>query len=163
MWPTWYSESALQDAGVGIPSDAEDAAEFAQAFGPEGSVIVGGTDWSGFNSMIQTFAAYVPIDRLNELVAEGGWSTDPAAQKGAEWFVTLRDMGYWSNNTAGNTVDGANAAFQSGSNAGIDLISQFFGSVPEDLLSDIVLGGIPVPDDAIEENPVVMAGWVDGV
>lgn len=134
VWPTWYNGEALEAAGLEVPVDEQSAVAYAESVGSDASVIVGGADWSGFNAFIQTMQAYIPYDRLNELCAEGGWSTDPAAQAGAEWFVTLRDAGFWSTGSSGQTVDGANASFQGSASTGINLISDFFGTVPAELV-----------------------------
>ncbi|MCL3863304.1 ABC transporter substrate-binding protein [Actinotalea sp. K2] len=159
VWPTWYHSEDLQAAGVPVPATEEDVNAFVSALGGDGSVVVGGSDWSGFNAFLQTLQAYLSIEDLNRLAAEGGWSDNEDARKGVEWFVKLREVGFWSPDSTGQTVDGANAAFQGMQTAGITLISDYFGDVPEDLASSIELGGIPVPADANVDKPVVMAAY----
>lgn len=158
VWPTWYLTGDLEAAGGAAPVGRSDVEDFVAGLDGD-SVVVGGADWSGFNALLMTLQVYLSDDELNFLAAEGGWSSDEAARKGVAWFVELRDLGFWSPNSTGQTVDGANAAFQGGQAAGITLISDYFADVPEDLAADITLGGIPVPDDAAVASPVVMSAF----
>lgn len=141
------------------PANEADVEKYVAGLDGTGSAIVGGADWSGFNAFLQTLQSYLSDDNLNKLAANGGWADDSDAKKGVEWFIKLRDMGFWSPDSTGQTVDGANAAFQSGQNSGLTLISDFFGDVPTDLASTITLGGIPVPADANAKHPTVMAAY----
>lgn len=159
VWPTWYHSADLETVGGSAPATGEDVERYLGALGGKDSVIVGGSDWSGFNAFMQTLQAYLSDDELNELCAVGGWSANAEARKGVEWFVELRDRGFWSPNSTGQTVDGANAAFQGDQASGITLISDFFGDVPDDLAAEVTLGGIPIPSDANVDKPVVMAAY----
>lgn len=159
VWPTWYTADSVVATGGKAPASESDVEKYVAGLNGAGSVIVGGADWSGFNAFLQTLQSYLSLDDLNTLAANGGWADNADARKGAEWFVKLRDLGFWSPDSTGQTVDGANAAFQGGQNSGLTLISDFFGDVPPELASSIVLGGIPIPADANVEHPTVMAAF----
>ena len=159
VWPTWYKTDTLTGTNGSAPATEADVSSYVAGLGGKDAVIVGGADWSGFNAFLMTLQSYLSIDELNNLCAKGGWSSDEKARKGVEWFVKLRDLGFWSANSTGQTVDGANAAFQGGKAEGLTLISDYFSDVPEDLSNNITLGGIPIPADATVKAPVVMSAY----
>lgn len=158
VWPTWYHSADLESTG-GVPPATEDEVELYLAGLDRTAVVVGGNDWSGLNAFIMTLQAYIEIGELNDLLANGGWTESETARQGTEWFVELRELGYWSPESTGQTVDGANAAFQGGQASGFNVLSDFFPDVAEELVDEITLGGIPLPDDATVDNPVVMSSY----
>lgn len=159
VWPTWYTQDSLGAINGQAPMGADDVEAYVAGLDGRDSVVVGGADWSGFNAFMMTLQVYLTDDELNILVAEGGWAGDATARQGVEWFVALRELGFWSPNSTGQTVDGANAAFQGGQAEGLTLISDYFPDVPDELADTITLGGIPIPDDATVEAPVVMTAY----
>jgi multiple sugar transport system substrate-binding protein len=161
VWPVWYNTALLAQAGVdGVPASADELIAAAGKLREAGigPVVVGGNDWSGNKLFLQIIQSYLPADEARTLFSGGGYCASENAMKGIELFAQLRDGGVFVDGVEGYTADAMNAAFYEGKAAIMPAGSWAMPGTPEALLSDVQLGGFPVPADAAFSKPTAYQG-----
>ena len=157
-----YNKKILDAAGVtDIPKTTNDliaAAEKIKAAGFE-TFATGGNDWSGFNLATSIITAGVGQDLANQLIGQGRWADNPEAVEAVKLFTSLRDAGVFVSNVEGLDYASANELFYSGKAAILALATWQFGEVPQDMVSDVVMDGFPLPASSPYDKTVVNMGF----
>lgn len=160
-WPIWYNTAILKEAGVDIPTTADEliaAAEKIRAAGYQ-PFAIGGSDWTGFRFFQMFVASGVTPDELKVLFAQGGFADNANAVKTVEAFVAMRDAGVFADNAEGLEFNTMNELFFSGKAAMMHGGSWSYAELPEALLDDVVVGGFPKMAHSSYPHPTAWAGY----
>jgi multiple sugar transport system substrate-binding protein len=160
-WPVWYNTALLAKAGVTSPPTTTDeliAAAAKLRAAKIGPMAVGGSDWSGHKVFLQIIQQYLTPEGARTRFAKGGYCADPAAMKGIDLFVQLRDGGVFLDDSQGYTADLMNSAFYNGDAAIMAAGSWAFTNTPGPVAATTTLGGFPVPPGGTYTKPTVMQG-----
>lgn len=161
-WPVWYNTKLLDNAGVGeVPTSTDGLIEASEKLTGAGAgpFVVGGSDWSGNKLFWQVMQSYLTNEEAIELFRSGEFSGSANALKGIELFVRLRDAGIFVEAVEGLTADVMDSQFYGGEAAIMSAGSWAFAGLPDKLVDSVQLGGMPVPDDAVQDKPTAYAGY----
>lgn len=160
-WPVWYNAAIFEEAGVPIPTTAEDMVAAAEAIRAAGyqPFSTGGSDWTGARLSQMFLVSGLPDDEARTLLANGGFGESVNAQKAMETFVEWRDNGVFADNAEGLEFSSMNELFFSGQAAMVHAGSWSFSELPEELQDSVVLGGLPVTDLGAFGKPTAWAGF----
>lgn len=161
-WPVWFNTDLLADVGISeVPQSTDDLIAAADALNEAGlsGVVVGGSDWSGQKLFTQILQSYLPAEEAATVFAEGGYCASDNALKGIEHFIELRDAGVFVTDVAGYTSETMNSTFFASEAAIMSAGSWSYSSAPDDIVSAVTLGGFPIPDDGVYDNPTAMEGY----
>jgi multiple sugar transport system substrate-binding protein len=156
-WPVWYNTALLKRAGIAdLPKTYDELLDAAGKLKAAGIVpfAIGGSDWAGEKFLLQLIQLTVQPDETKKLMASGGYCASPAAMKGIAEFIRLRDGGVFIKDAEGLTADNMYASFFQGEAAMMPSGSWEFSKAPPEMISDIVLGGFPLPAGSTFEKPV---------
>jgi multiple sugar transport system substrate-binding protein len=98
-------------------------------------------------------------DEFNTLLQEGGYADNPAVVAATETFVTLRDGGVFADDVEGLEFSSMNEMFFAADAAIMHAGSWSYAELPEDMVSQVVLGGFPLPADSPHVKPVMFGGF----
>ncbi|GAA4086687.1 ABC transporter substrate-binding protein [Nonomuraea soli] len=165
-WPWWYNKALFDKHGIALPATADDLVAAAGKLRKAGvgPVAIGGNDWSGQKVFMQIMETYLDAESAKKVFAEGETCASPAAMKGIELFVKLREAGVFVDGVEGLTADQAGAMYQDGSAAIAPLGSWSYVSTEPALAETTVLGGFPVATGGTYGKPTAFrgstsAGW----
>jgi multiple sugar transport system substrate-binding protein len=160
-WPVWYNTAILEEAGVTeVPKTTDELIDVATKVRAAGKApfAIGGKDWNGNKLFSATIETLVSDEELIAAYTAGDWS-NPKIKAGIELFTKLRDAGVFVDNAAGISVDEMVAQFYGGEAAIMFNGSWAYAGTPPELTSDVVLGGFPLPSDAVREKPLWYAAF----
>jgi len=159
-WPIWYNTSVFKAAGVPIPTTTDDliaAMKKVRAAG-YGPVIASGSDGMGqylFTLIVQTMMT----DQDAAKALGGGDWTVPSAVAGVNLFTQLRDAKVFVNGVEGIDFASGNTTFFLGKTAMSHFGAWSFGDAPKELLSNIQLGGFPLPAGSPHKAPIYYSAY----
>ncbi len=156
-WPIWYNTKVFESVGLGIPKTTDEliaAAAALRAAGKDGPVIASGADDMG-GKLFELILQSAMTDAESKASLGGGDWTIPAAIKGVETFVALRDAGVFVDGVEGVDYGGAEARFGEGT-VGMCHYGAWAFADPamEPVVADVQLGGFPIPAGSPHQNPV---------
>lgn len=160
-WPVWYNTALLARAGVtALPSTVDELIDDAGKLRAAGigPMVVGGSDWSGQKVFMQIVQQFQTPEAARTRFAEGGFCADPAAMRGIELFIRLREAGVFIDDAQGYTADMMNTAFYNGDAAIVSAGSWAFPDTPSDIAATTSLSGFPVPAGGEYTKPTAMQG-----
>ena len=161
-WPIWYNTMILEEAGVEVPpASMEDLVAAAPTIRDAGyqPFSTGGSDWTGARFYMLMLSAYMSVEEVNGLYQEGGYMDSPAAMEATEQFVAMRDSGFFADDVEGLEFSSMNALFFGEEAAMMHAGSWSYAETPEELVDDVYLGGLPLPEDSPRDNPVMFGGF----
>lgn len=165
-WPMWYNMRLLKQAGVEQPPTTVDelivAAEKLRAIGIQ-PLVVGGKEWPGARLFQLFMASALGTEETTRLFSEGGFAANPQAIAAAETFVRLRDAGVFADSSEGLTASAMSEQFYAGQAAMMHAGSWAYAEVPQELLVDIVLGGVPTANGVAASKPTMWASYNKGI
>ncbi|MGX5682760.1 ABC transporter substrate-binding protein [Schumannella luteola] len=164
QWPVWFNTALFDQAGVDIPTTTDELIDAAAALRAAGiqPFAIGGNDWSGQKLLLQIAQSYLTPDEAKEVFTNGGWCSTPAALKGLELFVELRDAGVFIDDAGGLEASSMSAAFYTGQAAMMSAGSWEMANVEEPLAPNVLFGGFPVPADGEYDMPTAYQGTANG-
>lgn len=161
-WPIWYNTKILKEAGVEeVPKTTDELIEAAQKVRAAGydPFVTGALDWTGYSVFELVVGTLLTDEDLKQLAMQGGWANNPNAVKAVELFVKLRDEGVFADDATGLEFSTMNERFFSGKAAMMHGGSWSYAECPDEVKSDVVLGGFPLPPDSVRQNPVIFEGF----
>ncbi|MBN1249657.1 MAG: carbohydrate ABC transporter substrate-binding protein [Anaerolineae bacterium] len=160
-WPMWYNTAILEAAGVEMPTTLDEliaAAPLIRDAG-YGPIVTGGSDWTGARLYMLLLSSYMTPQEFNTLLQEGGYADNPDVVAATEKFVEMRDGGVFVDDVEGLEFNSMNAAFFAGEAAAMHAGSWSFADAPDDMVEDIYLGGLPLPEGSPHDRPVMFGGF----
>jgi multiple sugar transport system substrate-binding protein len=160
-WPIWYNTAILDEVGLETPTSMDELVAAAQTIRDAGyqPFSTGGSDWTGARFYMLLLSAYMSVDEVNALFQEGGYMDSPAAMEATEQFVAMRDSGFFADDVEGLEFSSMNALFFNGEAAMMHAGSWSYAEAPEDIVDDVYLGGLPLPEGSPRDNPVMFGGF----
>ncbi|QIK84461.1 ABC transporter substrate-binding protein [Sanguibacter sp. HDW7] len=165
-WPWWYNTALLEEAGLEVPTTNDEliaTTDRLRELG-YGGIATGGNDWSGQKLFLQYIQTYMTPEETVKVFAEGRTCSSPAAMKGIEEFVRLRDAGVFVDGVEGLTSDQASALYLTGKALSSPMGSWAYQGTDAGIASTTYLGGMPVAPGSTATKPLAYngstsAGW----
>jgi multiple sugar transport system substrate-binding protein len=154
-WPIWYNTAIFDEAGVAIPTTADELVDAAAKIRAAGfqPLAVGGNDWTGFSLFTLIADTFVPHADSVELWSNGGFGDNEDFKRAVQEFTEWRDGGVFIDGAEGYNFDTQNAAFFGGEAAMMMGGSWSFSELPPERVDKVQLGGLPLPESAPLDNP----------
>jgi multiple sugar transport system substrate-binding protein len=161
-WPIWYNTAVFKAAGVALPKTSDEliaAAKAVRAAGYGGPMIASGADDMGGYVFQLILQSAMSDEEARASLGGGDW-TLPNAKKGVELFVQLRDAGVFVNGVEGVDYAGAEAQYGTGKVAMCHYGAWAFADpTMAPVVSDVQLGGFPLPAGSPHQLPVYYKGF----
>ncbi|GMA32106.1 ABC transporter substrate-binding protein [Litorihabitans aurantiacus] len=160
-WPVAYNTGLLAEAGVDIPTTADEliaTADALRAIGA-GPVAIGGSDWTGQKLFMQILQAYLTPEEAADVFASGRFGDSAGAMAGIQHFVDLRDAGVFVDNAQGFTSDSMLTQYSTRSSAVMSSMSSALALVSPERAAETTIGGWPVPPGAVLTQPSVIQSF----
>jgi multiple sugar transport system substrate-binding protein len=159
-WPIWYNTKVLKAAGVGIPTTTDDLIAMAAKVRAAGDqpVIASGSDGMGQYLFTLIVQSAMSDDDAAKALRDGDW-TVPSAVQGVKLFTQLRDAKVFVDGVEGIDFAGGNTRFFGGKVAMSHFGAWSFGDAPKALLTDVTLGGFPLPAGSPHKAPVYYSAF----
>ncbi len=161
-WPMWYRTDVLAKAGLTeAPKTFAELTIFAETAREMGlqPFALGGSDWTGGDWFHTSLSSMLAPDELCTLMSKGQWSQSPKVASFVDQFIALRDAGVFIDNVEGQNFDTMNTAFFTGKAAAMHGGSWSYSELPDEMQTQVVLGGIPLPNGAYYNKPVEWAAF----